>query len=78
MKDGFPDKDGLFEYYVILFGLANAPSTFQSYIDKALSHLIDVTVIVYFDNILVYSENVNDHERHVKEVLEALRAHGLC
>ena len=58
------------------FGLANAPATFQSYIDKALSHLFNVTVIVYLDDILVYSDNPEDHEKHVKEVLKALRRHG--
>ena len=59
------------------FGLANAPSTFQSYIDKALHHLLDITVIVYLDDILIYSEIVKDHEGHVKEVLQALRESGL-
>ena len=62
---------------MIPFGLANAPSTFQSYIDKALHHLLDVTVIVYLNDILVYSDNVEEHEGYVKEVLEALQETGL-
>ena len=51
-KTAFRTRYGLFEYYVMPFGLANAPSKFKSYIDNALSHLVDVTVIVYLDDIL--------------------------
>ena len=51
------------------FSLANTPSTFQSYIDKALHHLLDITVIIYLNDILIYSENDKDHEGYVKEVL---------
>ena len=67
-KTAFRTRHGLFEYYVLPFGL----STFQSSIDKAPSHLIDVTIIVYLDDILIYFDNPEDHNRHVKrKVLEA-------
>jgi len=59
------------------FGLANAPATFQAYIDRALAGLVDVICIVYLDDILIYSEDPVAHQRHVAEVLGCLRKHGL-
>jgi len=58
-------------------GLVNAPATFQSYINQALAGLVDVSCIVYLDDILVFSDNPEDHERHVLEVLERLKAADL-
>ena len=43
------------------FGLANAPATFQAYINRALAGLVDITCIVYLDNILIYSDNLGVH-----------------
>jgi hypothetical protein len=54
------------------FRLANAPATFQSYIHRALGGLIDRTCVVYLNNILIYSENKDDYNRHVEEVLNRL------
>jgi hypothetical protein len=54
------------------FRLANAPATFQSYIYRALGGLINRTCVVYLNNILIYSENKDNHNRHVKEVLNRL------
>jgi hypothetical protein len=54
------------------FSLANAPATFQSYIHRALGGLLDRTCVVYLDNILIYSENKEDHSSHVKKVLDRL------
>ena len=59
------------------FGLANAPATFQAYINRALAGLVDVTCIVYIDDILIYSKDPKAHRRHVAEVLERLQKHGL-
>jgi hypothetical protein len=56
----------------MLFGLANAPATFQSYIHRALGGLVDRTCVVYLDDILIYSEKEEDHNRHVEEVLDRL------
>jgi hypothetical protein len=68
-KTAFKTRYGLFEYMVMPFGLANAPATFQAYIYKALSHLIDSICIVYLDDILIYSKEEKEHEHHVKIVL---------
>src|SRR2546423_14587563 len=66
-----------FEYMVMPFGLANAPATFQAYINRALADLVDITCIVYIDDILIYFKDPKVHQRHVTEVSERLRKHGL-
>ena len=71
-KTAFKTRYGHFEYTVMPFGLANAPATFQSYIHRALGGLVDRTCVVYLDDILIYSEDEADHERHVREVLTQL------
>lgn len=76
-KTAFQIRYGHFEYQVLPFGLSNTPATFQSYINTALAKKLDVFVIVYLDNILIYSENPKDHIGHVKWVLERLREHSL-
>src|SRR5436305_14332812 len=73
----FRMRYGHFEYMVMPFGLANAPATFQAYINRALAGLVDVTCIVYIDDILIYFKDPKAHRRHVAEVLERLRKHGL-
>ena len=59
------------------FGLTNSPATFQAYINKALSGLVDAICVVYLDDILIYSENLEDHRQHVREVFERLRRFSL-
>ena len=66
----FKTRYGSFGYLVMPFGLANAPATFQSYISKALSGFIDVFVVVYLDDILIYSRNEKEHITHVRIVKE--------
>jgi len=60
------------------FGLTNAPSIFQRFVNEIFANLLDVYVLVYLDDILVFSDNMADHNKHVKEVLRCLREHGLC
>ncbi|SLM34211.1 gag polymerase env [Lasallia pustulata] len=59
------------------FGLTNAPATFQAFIDKALGEFLDITCVVYLDNILIFSKNESDHEEHVRQVLAALQRYDL-
>jgi len=54
------------------FGLLNAPSAFQQFMNKVFYDLLDIYVVIYFDNILVYSDNLEDHKKHVKEILRRL------
>ena len=73
----FRTSFGLYEYLVMPFGLCNAPSSFQHYINDVLhEHLLDF-VSAYIDDILIYSETHQEHEKHVRKVLEKLREAGL-
>ena len=51
------------------FGLSNAPLTFQRFMNKLFANLLDVYIIVYLDDILIYSKNLTEHRKQVKEVL---------
>jgi hypothetical protein len=59
------------------FGLTNTPATFQAYINKALSRLVDYFVVVYLNDILIYSKLGEDHYAYVRIVIERLRKHKL-
>ena len=56
-ETAFKIRYGNFEYQVMPFGLTNAPAIFQSYINKILAEKLDIFVIVYFDDILIYIKN---------------------
>ncbi|KAF8667767.1 hypothetical protein RHS04_09261 [Rhizoctonia solani] len=71
-KTAFRTKYGLFEYLVMPFGLTNAPAAFQHFMNNLFQDLIDVTVVIYLDNILIFSENLEEHPEHVREVLSQL------
>ncbi len=73
----FRTRYGLFEYQVMPFGLTNAPATFQHFITDILRDFLDQFVLVYLDDILIYSDSVAEHKRHVRMVLERLQQHGL-
>jgi hypothetical protein len=77
-KTAFRTRYGLFEYTVMPFGLCNAPGTFQSMINDVLRDLLDAGTVVYIDDILIYSENEEEHKALVKEVLERFKNAGLC
>jgi transposase InsO family protein len=76
-KTAFRCRYGHYEYKVMPFGLCNAPATFQSYINTAMKGILDDFCVVYLDDILIFSETEEEHERHVGEVLERLRKHDL-
>ena len=67
----------LFEYLVMPFGLCEAPSSFQSYINDVLRDCLDVFATAYIDDILIYSKSKKEHQNHVKTVLTKLQAAGL-
>ena len=58
-------------------GLTNAPAAFQRFMNDIFMDMIDINVIVYLDDILVYSDDLAEHKRHVREVLWRLRTNGL-
>src|SRR6266487_3543070 len=55
------------------FDLPNTLAIFQSYINRVLIDLINIYYIIYLDNILIYSTNPADHQRHIREILKRLR-----
>src|ERR1700678_177120 len=59
------------------FGLTNAHTVFQHMMNDIFHDLLDVCVIIYIDDILIYSNNQEEHDQHVKIVLERLQEHGL-
>ncbi|KAJ8002314.1 hypothetical protein DPEC_G00178590 [Dallia pectoralis] len=76
-KTAFSTTSGHYEYLVMPYGLMNAPSVFQSFVNNIFRDMIGRGVFVYIDDILVYSENRTDHVLLVRRVLERLRAHDL-
>ncbi|QRW24093.1 Retrotransposable element Tf2 protein [Rhizoctonia solani] len=76
-KTAFKTKYGLFEYLVMPFGLTNAPAAFQDMMNEIFRDLLDVYVIIYLDNIVVFSLNKKDHKAHVREVLKRLQDNDL-
>lgn len=73
----FNTRYGLFESLVMPFGLTNAPVTFQLYINKALHPYLDTFYIAYINDILIYFNDLDNHYKHVKLVLQALLNAGL-
>jgi hypothetical protein len=76
-KTAFRTPFGHFEYLVMPFGLTNAPAIFQSMMDRIFRDIIGLFVVVYLDDILIFSQNPTDHEKHVRIVLERLRNNKL-
>ena len=76
-KTAFRTRYGHFEYTVMPFGLTNAPAVFQHMANNDFRDFLDRFVIIYLDDILIYSRTLEEHERHVRQVLEHLQQFGL-
>ena len=72
-KTAFRTRYGSFEWLVMPFGLTNAPASFQRFMNDIFSDMLDVHVIIYLDDILVYSDDPKEHKKHVREVLRQNR-----
>ncbi|WVZ89403.1 hypothetical protein U9M48_035816, partial [Paspalum notatum var. saurae] len=76
-KTAFSTRYGLYEYLVMSFGLTNAPAFFMYTMNSVFMNELDKFVVVFIDDILVYSKNEKEHEEHLRIVLSRLREHKL-
>jgi predicted aspartyl protease len=76
-KTAFNTRYGQYEYLVVPFGLTGAPSTFMHIINHMLNPYLDKFAVAYLDDILIYSKTVEEHEEHVRIILELLRKNKL-
>jgi len=72
-KTTFTTKCGTYEHLVMPFGLTNAPAAFQRWINRTLQSYIDICCIVYLDDVLIWSDNLEQHQKDVAAIIRAIR-----
>jgi hypothetical protein len=77
LKIAFSTRYSLYEYLVMSFSLTNAPAHFMCLMNSVFMPELDKFMVVFIDDILIYSENKEDHAEHLRVVLTRLREHQL-
>ncbi|XP_023816073.1 uncharacterized protein LOC111948248 [Oryzias latipes] len=76
-KTAFTTPFGLYEFERMPFGLCNAPATFQWLMQRCLGNLVNDSLLIYLDDVVVFSPDFSTHVKHLEEVFEKLDQHGL-
>ena len=76
-KTTFRTRYGHYEFVVMAFGLTNAPTSFMFLMNSILSTYLEKFIIIFIDDILIYSKNEREHEEHLRIVLQVLREQQL-
>jgi hypothetical protein len=76
-KMAFSTKYGLYEFTIMSFGLTNAPAYFMNLMNTVFTEYLDRFIVVFIDDILIYSKSDSDHEEHLRMVLQKLRDNKL-
>ena len=76
-KTAFKMRWGLYEFMVMPFGVTNAPAQFMNMMNDLLGEYLDKFVLIFLDDVLIYSANPQDHADHLRKVLGKLREHQL-
>ena len=71
-KTAFRMKYGHYEYLVMPFGLTNAPASFQRFINEVCREHLNIFVIAYLDDILIFSKTLEEHVQHIREILKKI------
>jgi hypothetical protein len=72
-KTAFRTRYGLFKYIIMLFGLINTPVIFQTYINEILKNLLNIIYVAYINDICIYSNKLEKHTDHVRQVFDRFR-----
>ena len=72
-KSAFRTRYGHYEFVVMPFGLTNAPAVFMDLMNRVFHDYLDKFVVVFIDDILVYSKTAAEHEEHLEAILQRLR-----
>ena len=76
-KIAFKTCWGLYKFLVVPFGVSNAPAQFMNMMNNVLANYLDDFVVVFLDDILIYSKTIEDHVVHLRKVLQKLQKHQL-